>query len=401
MQGIWRWGGTVTPLLSVDGLTVEFSTDAGPVRAVDDVSFTLEPGQTLGLVGESGCGKTVTALSIMRLLPQPIGRIAAGRIALNGQTLTDLPLEAMAKVRGAQIGMIFQEPMTALNPVHTIGRQLTEALLQHQPLAADAALREAARLLDRVGIAAPETRLAEYPHQLSGGMRQRAMIAMALACRPALLIADEPTTALDVTIQAQILELIAELQAELGMSVLLITHDLGVIAETCEAVVVMYAGKVAEQGAALDIFDRPAHPYTRGLLASIPTLATEPKSVLPTIEGRVPSLSELGAGCRFANRCPHATKDCRADHPPMETVAGPHRLACHHWRTLDKNKPPTIQNSPLQEGRSSATTTPPLRGSAPKRSFGGWGVGYGAAIDAKGEFANRQAIGGGGATQWH
>ena len=325
----------MTPLLALEGLVTAFDTDQGLVRAVDDVSFTVEEGQTLGLVGESGCGKSVTALSIMRLLPQPMGRILAGRIALQGTELTGLPIEAMQQLRGARIGMVFQEPMTALNPVHSIGRQLTEALCLHRRLGRGEAAREAMALLDRVGIAAPEVRLGEYPHQLSGGMRQRVMIAMALACRPALLIADEPTTALDVTIQAQILELIRELQAEMGMSVLLITHDLGVIAETCEAVVVMYAGKLAEVGSVFDIFDRPAHPYTQGLLASIPTLGARPKAPLPTIAGQVPGLLDLGAGCRFENRCPHSTAKC-SQTPVMEAVASGHQLACHEWRRLGK-----------------------------------------------------------------
>lgn len=329
----------MTPLLSIEGLATEFITDEGRVRAVDEVSFALDQGQTLGLVGESGCGKSVTALSVMRLLPQHIGEIVAGHINFEGRDLAALPLEEMRKVRGARIGMVFQEPMTALNPVHTIGRQLTEALNLHRDLGSAGAIKEAIRLLDRVGIPSPDVRMAEYPHQLSGGMRQRTMIAMALACRPALLIADEPTTALDVTIQAQILELIRELQAEMGMSVLLITHDLGVIAETCKEVVVMYAGKIAEQGSVFDIFDRPAHPYTRGLLASIPTLATVPKSVLPTIEGRVPGLMELGAGCRFENRCPHSVPKCGDAQPAMEEVASGHRVSCHEWQGLATGRP--------------------------------------------------------------
>ena len=248
------------PLLEVDGLITEFDTDEGRIRAVDGVSFAVKPGHTLGIVGESGCGKSVTALSVMRLLPQPMGHIAGGAIRFRGKDLTRLAIAEMEHIRGNEIGMIFQEPMTALNPVHTIGRQLTEGLKLHRGLDAGQATAEGVEILRRVGIPSPEIRMGEYPHQLSGGMRQRVIIAIALACRPALLIADEPTTALDVTIQAQILQLIGDLQQELGMAVVLITHDLGVIAETCDEVVVMYAGRVAEQGSVYDIFDRPSRP---------------------------------------------------------------------------------------------------------------------------------------------
>ncbi len=322
------------PLLEVDDLQVEFATDEGRVRAVDGVSFTIEPGQTLGIVGESGCGKSVTALSIMRLLPQPMGQIVNGAIRFQGRDLASLDLEQMGRVRGADIGMVFQEPMTALNPVHTIGRQLTEVMLLHRDIKPDEATRDAAELLDHVGIPSPDIRMGEYPHQLSGGMRQRVVIAMALACRPALLIADEPTTALDVTIQAQILELIHNLQAEMGMAVIMITHDLGVIAETCDEVVVMYAGRMAEQGSVYDIFDRPAHPYTRGLLASIPRLDTPARSRLSIIEGMVPSLYDLPAGCRFQNRCPHANAPCEAAAPEMDVIVAGHQVACSRWREL-------------------------------------------------------------------
>ena len=322
------------PLLEIANLAVEFDTDEGVVRAVDDVGFSLEAGSTLGLVGESGCGKSVTALSVMRLLPQPMGRIATGSIRFEGRELTALDTAAMRKVRGARIGMVFQEPMTALNPVHTVGRQLAEMLMLHRGLRPEEALREAAAMLERVGIPAPDVRLGEFPHQLSGGMRQRVMIAMALLCRPALLIADEPTTALDVTIQAQILDLIRELQAEMGMAVILITHDLGVIAETCGSVVVMYAGKVAEKGTVLDIFDRPTHPYTRGLLSSIPRLEHVPKQRLKTIEGMVPGLRELPPGCRFSNRCAFREPRCEASPPPLEPVADAHWTACCRWREV-------------------------------------------------------------------
>jgi peptide/nickel transport system ATP-binding protein len=322
------------PLLEIEGLQVEFATDEGRVRAVDGVNFAIEPGQTLGIVGESGCGKSVTALSIMRLLPQPMGQIVAGSIHFQGRNLASLDLEQMGKVRGAQIGMVFQEPMTALNPVHTIGRQLIEVMLLHRDIKPDEATRDAVELLDHVGIPSPDIRMGEYPHQLSGGMRQRVVIAMALACKPALLIADEPTTALDVTIQAQILELIQTMQAQMGMAVIMITHDLGVIAETCDEVVVMYAGRMAEQGSVYDVFDRPAHPYTRGLLASIPRLDTPPGARLSIIEGMVPSLYDLPAGCRFQNRCPHAGAVCETNAPQMDAVASGHRVACSRWQDL-------------------------------------------------------------------
>ncbi|MEH6636754.1 MAG: ABC transporter ATP-binding protein [Halioglobus sp.] len=322
------------PLLEVNKLVTEFDTDEGTVRALDEVSFSIEPGDTLGIVGESGCGKSVTALSIMRLLPQPMGQIVSGEVLFNGQNLAQLPVTAMEAIRGNDIGMVFQEPMTALNPVHRIGRQLTEGLILHQGLNPTQATREAVGILDRVGIPSPDIRMGEYPHQLSGGMRQRVVIAMALACKPALLIADEPTTALDVTIQAQILELIKDLQTQMGMSVILITHDLGVIAETCDKVVVMYAGKVAERANVYDIFDRPAHPYTQGLLASIPRLETQPKSRLPIIEGMVPGLRDLPPGCRFANRCTHAVSACTTAVPGIEDVSENHSVSCMRWSEL-------------------------------------------------------------------
>ena len=321
-------------LLQINNLTTEFDTDEGRVRAVDDVSFSTETGRTLGIVGESGCGKSVTALSIMRLLPQPMGQIVAGSVQFQGSELTQLSIEEMEKVRGARIGMVFQEPMTALNPVHTIGRQLTEVLLLHKSLTAQDATRAGIDILDRVGIPSPDIRMGEYPHQLSGGMRQRVVIAMALACEPELLIADEPTTALDVTIQAQILELIGELQKDIGMSVVMITHDLGVIAETCDDVVVMYAGKVVEQANVFEIFERPSHPYTQGLMASIPTLATPPKSRLSVIEGIVPGLLDLPKGCRFQNRSPFSEAKCSAESPKIEQISDSHRVRCHRWREI-------------------------------------------------------------------
>jgi peptide/nickel transport system ATP-binding protein len=324
--------------LSINNLVTEFDTDEGRVRAVDDVSFTAHAGKTLGIVGESGCGKSVTALSIMRLLPQPMGQIVSGSVELDGKDLTQLPIPQMEKIRGAKISMVFQEPMTALNPVHTVGRQLTEILLIHKDITPDAAIREGVGLLDRVGIPSPDVRMTEYPHQLSGGMRQRVVIAIALACKPDFLIADEPTTALDVTIQAQILELIKELQADMGMSVILITHDLGVIAETCDEVVVMYAGKVAEKGSVFDIFDRAAHPYTRGLLKSIPTLNTEPKSTLSVIDGMVPGLLDLPDGCRFENRCTFSNEQCLSKAPGLQAVQEQeqeqHQVSCLRWQEI-------------------------------------------------------------------
>ncbi len=321
-------------LLEVRGLVTAFDTEGGRVRAVDRVDFSLERGRTLGIVGESGCGKSVTALSIMRLLPQPMGQILAGTIHFEGTDLVSADQSTLHRIRGGRIGMIFQEPMTALNPVHRIGRQIAESLILHKGIERRAALERAVDMLERVGIPAPEVRLSEYPHQLSGGMRQRVMIAIALACDPALLIADEPTTALDVTVQAQILELIAKLRSETGMGVMLITHDLGVIAEQCDDVVVMYAGRVAEQASVAELFARPRHPYTRGLLDSIPHLETPRKSRLPTIAGMVPTLKDLPDGCRFNNRCPHADDRCRREQPPLSRAGDGHLVACHHWQRI-------------------------------------------------------------------
>jgi len=321
------------PVLEVDKLVTTFDTDEGTLTAVDGVSFSVSAGRTLGIVGESGCGKSVTALSIMRLLPQPMGRIASGQIRLEGRDLVTLPIEEMHKIRGGRIGMIFQEPMTALNPVHTIGRQLSEVFLLHITKDVKEAWAKGIVMLEKVGIPAPVERMHEYPHQLSGGMRQRVVIAMALACEPAVVIADEPTTALDVTIQAQILELMQQLQRDLGLAIVLITHDLGVVAETCDDVVVMYAGRVAETGPVEQIFNHPSHPYTRGLLESIPRLTTPRKAELPVIKGMVPSLADLPVGCRFQNRCPYRTDKC-AEMPALEQVADDHACACHHWREL-------------------------------------------------------------------
>jgi len=320
------------PLLSLRDLAVGFDTDRGLLRAVDGVSFDVPRGRTVGVVGESGCGKSVTAFSIMQLLPRPYGKILGGQILFEGRDLARATPDEMRAIRAARIGMVFQEPLSALNPVHPVGRQLAEVFLEHKTKDKREALRQAVEMLRLVGIPSPEVRVGEYPHQLSGGMRQRVVIAMALACQPALLIADEPTTALDVTIQAQILELIRDLQHKLGMAVLLITHDLGVIAENCDEVVVMYAGRVAERGSVEQIFDRPTHPYTRGLLASIPRLANTRKARLATIEGLVPALHEMPAGCRFQNRCPLAADICRAGQPPLEEIAPGHTAACFRWR---------------------------------------------------------------------
>ena len=322
-----------SPVLEVENLVTTFDTDAGTLTAVDGVSFHVEAGKTLGIVGESGCGKSVTALSIMRLLPQPMGQIAGGQIRLRGKDLVSLPIDDMRQIRGGQIGMIFQEPMTALNPVHTIGRQLCEVFLLHLTKDPKDAWHRGITMLEKVGIPAPEERMHEYPHQLSGGMRQRVVIAMALACEPSVVIADEPTTALDVTIQAQILELMQQLQRDLGLAIVLITHDLGVVAEMCDEVVVMYAGRVAESGPVEHIFNHPTHPYTRGLLASIPRLTTPRKAKLPVIEGMVPSLADLPVGCRFQNRCPHRDDRC-AELPVLEEVAPDHACACHRWREI-------------------------------------------------------------------
>ena len=312
-------------LLDIKGLSVSFETDEGRVQALDSVDFQVGLGQTLGLVGESGCGKSVTALSIMRLLPKPVGKITSGRIHFQGKDLLELSADGMRQVRGNEIGMIFQEPMNALNPVRTIGDQLSEVFLLHQEIGVKEAWFKSVEMFHDVGIPAPDSRAFEYPHQLSGGMRQRVVIAMALACRPKLVIADEPTTALDVTVQAQILELLQTLQKQLGSSVLLITHDLGVIAETCDEVCVMYAGRIVERASTVELFANPRHAYTRGLLSSIPRLDRIPKTELSTIDGMVPGLSDLNQGCRFAPRSgkvhPQALLDQRS---PLQEVAEGH-----------------------------------------------------------------------------
>lgn len=290
------------PILVVDKLITSFDTDRGFLRAVDQVSFSVPAGKTVGIVGESGCGKSVTAMSIVRLLPQPVGKILGGHVWFKDRDLVRVDDGEMRRIRGNEIGVIFQEPMSALNPLHRIGRQVAEVFLLHRKISKNDAWEQALEMLKLVGIPAPEKRMMEYPHQLSGGMRQRVVIALALACRPSLVIADEPTTALDVTVQAQILDLMARLRAEMSMSMVLITHDLGLIAENCDEVVVMYAGRVVEKGPVSEIFAKPLHAYTRGLLHSMPTLDSKPKSRLPVIPGIVASLGEHVHGCRFCQR---------------------------------------------------------------------------------------------------
>jgi peptide/nickel transport system ATP-binding protein len=310
-------------LLKVHDLITAFDTDGGLIRAVDRVSFEVPRGKTVGIVGESGCGKSVTAMSVLRLLPQPMGKVLQGRVEFKGRDLLKASDTEMRKVRGNEIGVIFQEPMTALNPVHRIGRQISECFLLHKRMSRKQAWEASIEMLRKVRIPAPELRMGDYPHQLSGGMRQRVVIAMALACGPDLVIADEPTTALDVTVQAQILDLMKQLQTEMGMSIVLITHDLGVIAETCDEVVVMYAGRVVERAPAKQLFAKPMHAYTRGLLGSIPTLATPPKSVLPTIPGMVAGLADLVPGCRFCQRMGRGGGILR-ERPEFEEVAPDH-----------------------------------------------------------------------------
>ncbi|MBH1989484.1 MAG: ABC transporter ATP-binding protein [Myxococcaceae bacterium] len=312
---------------SIDNLCIEFFTDQGTLRAVDGVSFDIPKGKTVGLVGESGCGKSVTALSIMRLIQTPPGRYTSGQIRYEGKDLLQLPESEMRTLRGNRISMIFQEPMTSLNPVFTVGNQIAEAICLHEKLGSKAAFQKTIQLLERVGIPSPSDRANAYPHQLSGGMRQRVMIAMALACKPDLLIADEPTTALDVTIQAQILELMQTLQNEMGMSMLLITHDLGVVAETCDEVVVMYAGRVVEKADVQTLFSTPKHPYTVGLLASVPGAHTHKR--LQTIPGLVPNLLELPKGCRFQDRCSRSTSLCTQLEPELSSIHS-HSFRCHN-----------------------------------------------------------------------
>jgi peptide/nickel transport system ATP-binding protein len=319
----------VTDLLKVTGLRTVFRTDDGVFAAVDGVSFAIKAGRTLAIVGESGCGKSVTALSLMGLVPNPPGRIESGSVQFEGRELIGLPERELQDLRGNAMAMIFQEPMSSLNPAFTIGEQIVEGLMRHRPLNRAQAQSRAMEMLAQVRIPAPEARFNEYPHKLSGGMRQRAMIAMALACEPRLLIADEPTTALDVTIQAQILELMNNLQQSTGTAILLITHDLGVVAEVAHDVVVMYAGKVVEQGPVQALFDNPQHPYTVGLLGSIPRLEGS-ATRLAAIAGQVPNPLQPPAGCAFAPRCPFADDHCRSAAPPLKTLEGDQASAC--WK---------------------------------------------------------------------
>ncbi len=315
------------PLLEIRSLRTYFRTPRGVVRAVDGVDLTVDEGEVLGVVGESGCGKSVMALSVLRLLPQPPAFTAGGEIRFRGENLLELDNEAIRRIRGNRISMIFQEPMTALNPVFTVGNQLAEVFRVHQRLSRRQARERAVHMLGRVGIPSPERRYRAYPHEMSGGMRQRVMIAMALACRPDLLLADEPTTALDVTIQAQILDLMAELRRDLGTAVVLITHDMGVVAETADRVAVMYLGRVVEEAPTLELFARPLHPYTRGLLRAIPSVSGGQRS-LYEIPGAVPSPLDLPGGCPFHPRCPEGVDVCRRKRPPLEAAGPAHRVAC-------------------------------------------------------------------------
>ena len=318
------------PLLEIRGLKTHFATDDGVVQAVDGVDLTISRGETLGVVGESGCGKTVTALSVLKLIPMPPGRIVSGQILWRGRDLVPLPAGEMDSIRTKEISIIFQEPMTSLNPVYTVGEQIAEVVRRHEGLGRRAALEKTIDMLRLVRIPNPERRVHDYPHQFSGGMRQRVMIAMALSCNPKLLIADEPTTALDVTIQAQILELLQDLKARFGMAVMLITHAMGVVAETAQRVVVMYAGKIIEEAPVERLFERPHHPYTQGLIRSIPRIdrAATRKTRLEAIGGVVPNLLNLPPGCRFAPRCRFATDVCRAATPPLREIAPGHKVAC-------------------------------------------------------------------------
>nr|WP_316639965.1 ABC transporter ATP-binding protein [uncultured Roseateles sp.] len=318
------------PLLEIRGLKTHFATDAGWLHAVDGVDLTVNRGETVCVVGESGCGKSVTAMSVLKLLPMPPGRIAAGQILWQGRDLVPLPESEMRRIRAKQIAIVFQEPMTSLNPVYTVGQQIAEVLRLQEGLNRRDAMDRAVEMLRLVNIPTPERRVRDYPHQFSGGMRQRVMIAMALSCNPQLLIADEPTTALDVTIQAQILELLAELKSRLGMSILLITHAMGVVAEVAQRVVVMYAGKVIEEATVEQLFANPRHPYTQGLIRSIPRidLAATHKVRLEAIAGTVPKLINPPEGCRFAPRCKYASSACTAETPALREIAPGHKVAC-------------------------------------------------------------------------
>lgn len=342
------------PLLEIDRLSVGFETSRGQVTAVNESSLAIFPGQTVALVGESGCGKSVTAMSILRLLPTPPARYLGGRILLEGRDLLTLTESQMRKVRGKEIAMIFQEPMTSLNPVYTIGDQILEAITLHQQVSRTEARRIAEQALEDVGINDPARRLGEYPHQMSGGMRQRVMIAMALSCRPRLLIADEPTTALDVTIQAQILDLLRKLQQDTGMAILLITHDLGVVAENADVVAVMYASRICEVASVDELFDTPSHPYTQGLLRSIPRLNADTER-LEMIPGTVPSPSRFPPGCKFHPRCVQMNGDllCQQTEPELKEVSKNHWVRCHHAPGFDQAK----GSLPILDARRSVMIT--------------------------------------------
>ncbi len=324
----------MAPLLEVRDLKTYFFTDDGVVKAVDGISYDVEAGETLGLVGESGCGKSVSALSLLRLIPNPPGRIVSGEVLFEGEDLLKVSDDAIRHVRGNRIAMIFQEPMTSLNPVLTISRQLTEALELHLKLDGGAAKQRAIQLLDMVGISEAAARIDDYPHQFSGGMRQRVMIAMALSCNPKLLLADEPTTALDVTIQAQVLEILARLSREFGTAVIIITHNLGVVARYADRVNVMYAGKIIETATAKSLYANPKHPYTLGLLKSVPRLDQERKSKLIPIEGVPPDLINMPPGCSFYPRCTYRVDKCAQETPPLFDVEEKHRVACWEWEKV-------------------------------------------------------------------
>src|ERR671929_365277 len=338
-------------LLDVRGLKTHFFTDEGVVRAVDGVDLYIDKGETLGVVGESGCGKSVSALSIMRLIPQPPGKIVSGQVLFDGRDLLRLKEDDMRKVRGNDMAMIFQDPMTSLNPVLTIGRQISEALELHKGMDKSASRKRTIELLELVGIPAARNRVDDYPHQFSGGMRQRVMIAMALSCEPKLLIADEPTTALDVTIQAQILDLIKRLRQELGMAIIMITHDLGVVAGIADRINVMYAGYIVETGTVDEIFHNPRHPYTLGLLKSIPRLDEPRKEKLVPIEGLPPDLVDPPQGCPFQPRCPYAIERCVPENPSLEPVVPGHRIAC--WVDVTGGREPHVE--PVAQGVQEAT----------------------------------------------
>lgn len=341
----------MAPLLQIKDLRTSFFTDDGVVRAVDGVTYDVEEGETLGLVGESGCGKSVSALSILRLIPSPPGKIVGGEVIFEGEDLLKVDENEIRHIRGNQIAMVFQEPMTSLNPVLTIGRQLTEALELHLNMDGGSATRRAVELLDMVGIPDAETRIRDYPHQFSGGMRQRVMIAMALSCNPKLLLADEPTTALDVTIQAQVLEILARLSRELGTSIIIITHNLGVVARYADRVNVMYAGRIVETAAAKELYEQPRHPYTVGLLKSVPRLDQTRKTKLEVIEGVPPDLINVPTGCSFYPRCTFRTDHCKEEAPPLMQVGERHQAACWEWQAVaeTQTKIKAEQTSPQTE----------------------------------------------------